>query len=69
MSNVKHAGFGFLSPYIMVADVDQAIHFYQSAFGFKLRDASEEHGKSEGPSVHAEMTYEDQMLMLFLSRL
>jgi uncharacterized glyoxalase superfamily protein PhnB len=63
MSNLiaKPENTPWLSPYFMVKNVDQALKFYQAAFGFKIRDQVP---GEDGCTWHAEMTYYDQLLML-----
>lgn len=56
----KPAGMPGLTPYLTVTDADQAINFYQKAFGFKL---SSEPMKHEGKVMHAEMQLNDTMIM------
>src|SRR5262245_29128688 len=60
MSN-KPENFSWLSPYILVKDVDKAIEFYRKAYDFKVRDKS---AGEDGSTWHAELTYKDQTLML-----
>lgn len=57
----KPENFSWLSPYILVKDVDEAIEFYAKAFGFKVGNKSP--GK-DGSTWHAELSYKDQTLML-----
>lgn len=54
-------GFTWVTPYLVVKDVDVAINFYQIAFGFVKKDAIKGH---DGTTWHAEMKYKDQVLML-----
>lgn len=50
----RPAHFPWVSPYIMVSQLDSAIAFYQKAFGFEPKEHTPEHG---------EMRYKDQILM------
>ena len=62
MSNLppKPENITWVSPYIMVNNIDTSTAFYQKAFGFKVRDIAH---NQDGISWHAEMTYKDQVLM------
>lgn len=44
----------WVSPYIMVSNLETALAFYNKAFGFELKEKTPE---------HAEMRYKDQILM------
>lgn len=57
----KPAKFPWVSAYLAVLDVDKAVDFYKNAFGFSVQDVAA--GK-DGVSMHAEMTYKDQVLMM-----
>ncbi len=61
MSNLRPEGFSWVSPYIIVADVDAAIEFYKKAFGFTTREIL--HKDENGNTSHAEMFYKDQSMM------
>src|SRR5262245_12053602 len=50
----------WLSPYLTVKDADQALDFYQRAFGFRKRDAVP---GPDGKTAHAEMTWNDAVIM------
>lgn len=56
----KLPGYSWLSPYLLVADVEAAIKFYQSAFGFDKKEAIP---GPDGNLLHAELTYQGQTLM------
>ncbi len=58
--NYKPAGLPTLFPYLTVKNAEKSIKFYQEAFQFTLRDAPEKEGKI----VHAELTFEDTIIML-----
>lgn len=58
----KMTGMPWISPYLCVVDVDQAIDFYQSAFGFSI--VGEVVKNEEGISVHCELKYQDTVVML-----
>lgn len=57
----KPPGFPWVSPIIMVKDVDSALDFYQKAFGFEVkRKVSNENGIT----VHVEVHYHGQLLLI-----
>jgi len=58
----KPADFPWLSPYLIVKDVDDAVAFYEKAFGFATRMKLD--GDGGGHTIHAEMNYHDQVIML-----
>lgn len=50
----------WITPYVMVKDVDKAVDFYEKAFGFeKLEVVKGEHNTS----LHAELQYKDHLIM------
>lgn len=51
----------WVSPYIMVRDVDKSVDFYKKAFHFDVREVAP---GEDGTSMHAEMTYKGQLVML-----
>ena len=51
----------WVSPYIMVKDVDQAVTFYNQAFSF---ETVERIPGEDGSTWHAELRYQDQLIML-----
>lgn len=53
-------GTSWISPYIIVKDVDTAVNFYVNAFGFEKIHLVAGEDKT---SWHAEMRYKEQMLM------
>ena len=57
----KRPGFSWVSPNIIVKDVDLAADFYQRAFGFEVERKVP--GK-DGTTVHADIRYQGQLLML-----
>jgi uncharacterized glyoxalase superfamily protein PhnB len=60
-STPRPAGISWLSPYLIVTDVEVAATFYQNAFGFDLKElASGENGEV----WHAELFYKDQFIMI-----
>jgi PhnB protein len=61
MTSVRPNQFPWVSPYITVTDVDAATDFYVKAFDFKLKEKAP---GDDGKSVHAELFYKDQILML-----
>ncbi len=58
----KMTGMPWISPYLCVLDIDQAIDFYQRAFGFSVRGDVVKN--EEGISVHCELQYQDTVVML-----
>jgi PhnB protein len=57
----KPGNIPWVSPYIMVKDVDKAVDFYVKAFGFQVKEVAPD---EDGSGVHAELTYNDQLIML-----
>lgn len=55
------AGFSWMSPYIIVKDVDIATDFYIKAFGFTLKEKIST--QNDGVNTHAEMFYKNQSVM------
>jgi len=51
-----------LTPYLTVADADQAIAFYARAFGFKAGDPTMKDGN--GKTVHGELYYEGRSIAM-----
>jgi PhnB protein len=49
-----------VSPYLIVRNVAEAVHFYEKAFQFQL---SEINPGDDGIPLHAEMTYQGQLMM------
>lgn len=61
--NPRSPGALWINPYLMSADVQKTVDFYQQAFGFKLAEcAVDEHGKA----IHAELFYNDAFIMVGL---
>jgi len=54
--------YPWLIPYLIVRDVSKSIDFYQAALGFTLLD--EPIRDDEGEITHAEMKYQDTVVML-----
>jgi PhnB protein len=61
MTPAKPHDAPWLSPYIMVKDVDAAMEFYLKAFRFEKRDSAP---GEDGTTWHAELRYKDQLVML-----
>lgn len=57
---MKPTNRSWLSPYLAVQDVRQAVEFYQKTFGFEVIDVVEK----EGVAVHAEMSYKSSTIMI-----
>jgi len=60
MTQCLPTGASWLSPYLMVSDVDKAAEFYKNAFTFEVKDLIP--GEEEG-YCHAELNYKGQLLM------
>ncbi|MFL9870481.1 VOC family protein [Paraburkholderia megapolitana] len=61
MTAPRPAGVPWLTPYMTVRDARSAIAFYEAAFGFALRDSVQD----EGVIMHVEMTWQDQLIVMF----
>ena len=61
MTPPRPAGVPWLTPYLTVHDARAAIEFFQAAFGFAVRDSVED----DGAVMHVEMTYHDQLIVMF----
>lgn len=57
----KPADVPWISPYMTVCDIDKAVDFYKKAFHFAIREVAP---GEDGKGVHAELTYEGQLVML-----
>ncbi len=55
-------GITQLTPYLTVTNVDEAVRFYDEAFGFKLVEEGAMKDES-GTTVHAHMAFEDAHIM------
>lgn len=56
----KPSGYSWLSPYIIVNDVAAALKFYQTVFGFNIKESTP---GQDGALTHAELTYQGQTIM------
>ena len=61
MTAPRPAGVPWLTPYMTVRDARSAIAFYEATFGFALRDSVQD----EGVIMHVEMTWQDQLIVMF----
>lgn len=61
MTPPRPAGVPWLTPYLTVRDAHAAIDFFRAAFGFAVRDSVED----DGAVMHVEMTYHDQLIVMF----
>jgi len=61
MTPPRPAGVPWLTPYLTVRDARTSLDFYQAAFGFAVRDSVED----DGAIMHVEMTYHDQLIVMF----
>ena len=57
----RPAGLPWVSPYLIVKDVDAAIAFYQKAFQLTKKDAVI---GEDSTTWHAELKYKDQIIMI-----
>jgi PhnB protein len=53
--------FPWLTPYLMVQDVDIAVDFYKKAFGFEVKEVAPD---ENGVAIHAEVFYKGQVIMM-----
>ena len=61
MTDPRPANVPWLTPYLAVRNARAAIDFFKAAFGFALRDVHDE----DGAIMHVEMTYHDQLIVMF----
>ncbi|MEM5312299.1 VOC family protein [Paraburkholderia sp. JHI869] len=61
MTPPRPAGVPWLTPYLTVRDARASMDFYQAALGFAVRDSVED----DGAIMHVEMTYRDQLIVMF----
>jgi uncharacterized glyoxalase superfamily protein PhnB len=61
MTPPRPAGVPWLTPYLTVREARTAVAFYEAAFGFAVRDSVED----DGAIMHVEMTYHDQLIVMF----
>ncbi|TKC90985.1 VOC family protein [Trinickia terrae] len=61
MTATRPANVSWLTPYLTVRDALTSISFFEAAFGFELRDSVQD----EGVVMHAEMTYQGQLIVMF----
>jgi uncharacterized glyoxalase superfamily protein PhnB len=61
MTAPRPAGVPWLTPYLTVRDAGTAIAFFEAAFGFHVRDSVHD----DGAVMHVEMTYQDQLIVMF----
>jgi uncharacterized glyoxalase superfamily protein PhnB len=61
MTPHRPAGVPWLTPYLTVRDARATIAFFEAAFGFAVRDSVED----DGAVMHVEMTYHDQLIVMF----
>jgi uncharacterized glyoxalase superfamily protein PhnB len=57
----RPAGVPWLTPYLTVREARAAMAFFEAAFGFAVRDCVED----DGAVMHVEMTYHDQLIVMF----
>ncbi|WP_321917767.1 MULTISPECIES: VOC family protein [unclassified Paraburkholderia] len=61
MTPPRPAGVPWLTPYLTVRDARASMDFYRAALGFAVRDSVED----DGAIMHVEMTYHDQLIVMF----
>ncbi|WP_321965308.1 VOC family protein [Paraburkholderia sp. J7] len=61
MTPPRPAGVPWLTPYLTVRDARASMNFYRAALGFAVRDSVED----DGAIMHVEMTYHDQLIVMF----
>ena len=61
MTAPRPAGVPWLTPYLTVRDARASMNFYRAALGFAVRDSVED----DGALMHVEMTYHDQLIVMF----
>ncbi|CAD6512095.1 hypothetical protein LMG27952_00558 [Paraburkholderia hiiakae] len=61
MTAPRPAGVPWLTPYLTVRDARVSMNFYRAALGFAVRDSVED----DGALMHVEMTYHDQLIVMF----
>jgi uncharacterized glyoxalase superfamily protein PhnB len=61
MTASRPAGVPWLTPYLTVRDARVTIEFFEAAFGFAVRDSVND----DGAIMHVEMTYQDQLIVMF----
>ncbi|MDH6150143.1 putative glyoxalase superfamily protein PhnB [Paraburkholderia sp. WSM4179] len=61
MTAPRPAGVPWLTPYLTVRDARASTAFFSAAFGFDVRDSVQD----DGVVMHVEMTYQDQLIVMF----
>lgn len=61
MTAPRPAGVPWLTPYMTVRDARSSTAFFEAAFGFAVRDSVHD----DGAVMHVEMTYQDQLIVMF----
>lgn len=51
----------WITPYLMVKDVNESMAFYEKAFGMEKRDIA---NAEDGTAAHGELKYQGQLLMI-----
>jgi PhnB protein len=60
-ANPRPTGASWITPYIIVSNLDDILPFYEQAFCFETLNSVQ---GSDGSAWHAELRYQDQMLMM-----
>jgi uncharacterized glyoxalase superfamily protein PhnB len=61
MTAPRPAGVPWLTPYLTVRDARAATAFFENAFGFRVRECVHD----DGAMMHVEMTWQDQLIVMF----
>lgn len=61
MTASRPTGVPWLTPYMTVRDARSSTAFFEAAFGFAMRDSVQD----DGAVMHVEMTYQDQLIVMF----
>ncbi|MGH8780685.1 VOC family protein [Paraburkholderia sp.] len=61
MTASRPTGVPWLTPYMTVRDARSSTAFFEAAFGFAVRDSVQD----DGAVMHVEMTYQDQLIVMF----
>lgn len=60
--SARPEGMPWITPYLCVSDIEAAVNFYRDAFGFTLHEKIMR--DDDGNAMHAEMRYNDCMIMM-----
>ena len=57
----RPANTAWLTPYLCVRDAKASVAFYETVFGFAVRDRVDD----DGATMHVEMTWQGQLIIMF----